>query len=94
MPSKTTMALVILLVFGSDSAALADTNNRTGHHGSVARRAVSVIMSNDRTGAVNHAVRPSLPRRALGSPHYSLPSYRVPRSVFVASRAQGWLGSN
>ena len=58
MPSKTTMALVILLVFGSGSAALADTNNRTGHHGSVARRAVSVTMSNDRTGAVNHAVEP------------------------------------
>ena len=58
MPSKTTMALVILLVFGSDSAALADTNNRTVHHGSVARRAVSVTMSNDRTGAVNHTVRP------------------------------------
>jgi hypothetical protein len=37
---------------------LADTNNRTGHHGSVARRAVPVTMSNGRNGAVNHAVKP------------------------------------
>ena len=31
MPSKTTTALAILLVFGSGSAALAQTNNRTSH---------------------------------------------------------------
>jgi hypothetical protein len=59
MPSKTTMALAILLVFGSGSAALADTNNRTGHHhGSVARRAVPVTMPNGRNGTVDHAVKP------------------------------------
>jgi hypothetical protein len=58
MPSKTTTALAVLLVFGFGSAALADTNNRTGHHGSVARRAVPVTMSNGRNGAVNHAVKP------------------------------------
>ena len=59
MPSKTTTALAALLFFGSASAALADTNNRNDHHGSVVRRAVSVTMSNGRTGAVNYAVKPS-----------------------------------
>ena len=58
MPSKTTTALAILLVFGSGSAALADTNNRTGHHGSVARRAVPVTMPNGRNRTVDHAVKP------------------------------------
>ena len=58
MPSRTKTALAALLFFGSTSAVLADTDNRTDHYGSVARRAVSVIMSNDRTGAVNHTVRP------------------------------------
>ena len=50
MSCKTTTALAILLVFGSGSAALADTNNRTSHHGSVARRAVPVTMPNGRNG--------------------------------------------
>jgi hypothetical protein len=58
MPSKTTTALAILLVFGSGSAALADTNNRTSHHGSVARRAVPVTMPNGRNRTVDHAVKP------------------------------------
>ena len=58
MPSKTTMALVILLVFGFGSAALADTNNRIGHHASVARRAVPVTMPNGRNGTVDHTVKP------------------------------------
>ena len=58
MPSRTKTALAALLFFGSTSAVLADTDNRTDHYGSVARRAVSVIMSNDRTGAVNHTVWP------------------------------------
>ena len=53
MPSKTTTALAILLVFGSGSA-----NNRTSHHGSVARRAVPVTMPNGRNGTVDHAVKP------------------------------------
>ena len=60
MPSKITMALATLLVLGSASAVLADSNDRTDHHGSAARRAVSVTMSNDRIGAVNHAVKPSI----------------------------------
>ena len=58
MPCKTTTALAILLVFGSGSAALAQTNNRTSHHGSVARRAVPVTMPNGRNGTVDHAVKP------------------------------------
>ena len=58
MPGKTTTALAILLVFGSGSAALAQTNNRTSHHGSVARRAVPVTMPNGRNGTVDHAVKP------------------------------------
>jgi hypothetical protein len=58
MPSRTKTALAALLFFGSASAVLADTNNRTDHHGSVARRAVSVTMSEGRTGAINHAVKP------------------------------------
>ena len=57
MPSRTKTAPAALLFFASTSAVLADTDNRTDHYGSVARRAVSV-MSNDRTGAVNHTVRP------------------------------------
>ena len=67
MPSKTTTALAILLVFGSGSAALADTNNRTGHHGSVARRAVPVTMSNGRNGTVEHAVKPFTAEERVGS---------------------------
>jgi hypothetical protein len=58
MPSKTKTALAALLVFGSASAALADTTNRTDHYGSVVRRAVSVTMSNSRNRAVDHVVKP------------------------------------
>ena len=59
MPSRTKTALAALLFFGSASAVLADTNNRTDdHHGSVARPAVSVTMSNGRTVAVNPDVTP------------------------------------
>ena len=58
MPRKTKTALAALLVFGSASAALADTSNRTDHDGSVARRAVSVTTSNGRTGAVNQNLKP------------------------------------
>ena len=58
MPGKTKTALAALLFFGSASAVLADTNNRTDHHGSVVRRAVSVAMSKDRSAAVNDAAKP------------------------------------
>src|SRR5262245_32888783 len=58
MPSKTKMALATLLVLGSLSTVLADSNDRTDHHGSVARRAVSVTMSSGRAETVNHALKP------------------------------------
>jgi hypothetical protein len=58
MPNRTKSALAALLFFGSASAVLADTNNRTDQYGSVGRRAVSVTMSHGRNGAVNHDVRP------------------------------------
>ena len=67
MPSKTTTALAILLVFGFGSAALAQTNNRTSHHGSVARRAVPVTMPNGRNGNV----RALPPRRSNQAAAYS-----------------------
>jgi hypothetical protein len=53
MPSKTKTALAALLFFGSASAVLVNTNNRNDHHGSVARRAVSVTMSSGRAETVN-----------------------------------------
>jgi hypothetical protein len=58
MPDRTKTALAALLFFGSASAVLADTHNRTDHHGSVARREVSVTMSQGRARVINHAVKP------------------------------------
>ena len=58
MPRKATMGLAALLVFGTASVVLADTNNRTDYHGLVAQRPVLMTMSNGRTGAVNDAARP------------------------------------
>jgi hypothetical protein len=57
MPRKGTMALAALLVFGTASAVLADTNNRIDYHGLVAQRRVLTTTSNGRTGAVNDAAR-------------------------------------
>jgi hypothetical protein len=58
MPRKATTALAAaLLVFGTASVVLADTNDRTDDQGSLAQRLVS-IMSNGRTGAVNDAAKP------------------------------------
>jgi len=57
MPRKATTALAALVVFGAASVALADTNNRTDYHGSLAQRPVST-MSNSRTGTVNDAAKP------------------------------------
>jgi hypothetical protein len=58
MPRKGTTGLAALLVFGTASVVLANTNNRTGYHGLVAQRPVLMTMSNGRTGAVNDAARP------------------------------------
>jgi hypothetical protein len=56
MRTETKWALAALLVFGSASAALADTNDRAGHHSSVAWRAIPV--TDGRTGPVKHALKP------------------------------------
>jgi hypothetical protein len=48
MSGKTKTVMAALFFFGSASAVLADTDNRTDHHESAARRAVSVTMSNRR----------------------------------------------
>jgi hypothetical protein len=58
MPRKAITALTALLVFGTASVVLADTNNRTDYHGLVAQRPVLMTMSNGRTGAVNDAASP------------------------------------
>ena len=74
MPSKTTTALAALLFFGSASAALANTNNRNDHQGSVVGRAVSVTMSSGGAGAVNHAQKPSTAeeKAGFGTPQLAL----------------------
>lgn len=47
MPTKTKTALAALLFFGSASAILADTNNRTNHHAApqLTRVQLSVLWS-------------------------------------------------
>jgi hypothetical protein len=57
MPRKAITALTALLVFGTASVVLADTNNRTDYHGLFPQRPVS-MMSNGRTGVVNDAGKP------------------------------------
>jgi uncharacterized protein YlzI (FlbEa/FlbD family) len=57
MPCTATTALIALLVFGLPSVVLADTNNRTGHHGLFVQRPMST-MFNGRTWAVNDAAKP------------------------------------
>jgi hypothetical protein len=68
MPRKGTMVLASLLVFGTTSVVLGDTNNRTDYHGLVAQRPVLMTMSNGRTGAVNDAASSfAAPQRIAGS---------------------------
>jgi hypothetical protein len=64
MPRKATTALAALVVFGTASVVLADTNNRPDYHGLFAQRPVS-MMSNGRTGVVNDAGKPFTPRGRL-----------------------------
>jgi hypothetical protein len=55
MPSKTKTALAALFILGPVSVVvLAGPNNRTDDHGSVR----TVLVSNGRTGVVNHAAKP------------------------------------
>src|SRR6266545_2596836 len=58
MPRKGSMALASLLVFGTTSVVLADTNNRTNYHGLVAQRTVLMTMSNGRTWAASSFAAP------------------------------------
>jgi hypothetical protein len=58
MPRKGTTALAILLVFGTVSVVLANTNKRTDYHGLDAQRLVLMTISNGRAGAVNDTERP------------------------------------
>jgi hypothetical protein len=56
MPNKTKTALAALFILGPVSVVvLAGPNNRTDDHGSVR----TVLVSNGRTGVVNHAAKPS-----------------------------------
>ena len=57
MPCTATTALIALLVFGFPSVVLAETNNRTGHHGLLVQRPMSTAF-NGRTWAVNDAAKP------------------------------------
>ena len=66
MSGKTKTVMAALFFFGSASAVLADTDNRTDHHESAARRAVSVTMSNRRVAVASHAVKPSIPENKVG----------------------------
>jgi hypothetical protein len=66
MSGKTKTVMAALFFFGSASAVLADTDNRTDHHESAARRAVSVTMSNHRAAVASHAVKPSIPENKVG----------------------------
>lgn len=50
-------ALIAPLIFGVQSLVLADTNNRTGHHGLFVQRSMSTML-NGRTWAVNDAAKP------------------------------------
>jgi hypothetical protein len=54
----TKTALAALLVFGSMSAVLAASNNRTNHHGPVVRSRTSLTMVEERNAITSHAVKP------------------------------------
>jgi hypothetical protein len=81
MPRKGTMALAALLVFGTASAVLADTNNRIDYHGLVAQRPVLTTTSNGRTGAVNDAAR--------AFPTEEKSSFAAPQRI--AGRTTAWI---
>src|SRR4029450_7834646 len=68
MPSKTKTTLAALFILGPVSGVvLAGPNNRTDDHGSVR----TVLVSNGRTGVMNHAAKPFAAEEKpwLGPPH-------------------------
>ena len=58
MPKKAILALATLIVFGSASAALAESNNATNHRGPVVRGRTSPTMFEQRNATTRHAVKP------------------------------------
>jgi hypothetical protein len=58
MPAHTKRLWPLYFFWGSASAILADTDNRTDYRGSVVHRAISVTTFNVYDGALNHAVKP------------------------------------
>ena len=58
MPKKAILALATLIVFGSASAALAESNNGTNHRGPVVRGRTSPTMFEQRNATTSHAVKP------------------------------------
>jgi hypothetical protein len=58
MPSKAKLAFATLLVFGSASAVLAESNNGTNHRGPVVRGRTSPTMFEQRNATTSHAVKP------------------------------------
>ncbi|MGA7516005.1 MAG: hypothetical protein WBW28_03445 [Pseudolabrys sp.] len=93
MPSKTTTALAALLFFGSASAALANTNNRNDHQGSVVGRAVSVTMSSGGAGAVNYEQKPSTAeeKAGFGTPQLALAERAPFCRPGITDRTMAWI---
>ena len=58
MPKKAILALATLIVFGSASAALAESNNGTNHRGPVVWGRTSPTMFEQRNATTSHAVKP------------------------------------
>jgi len=58
MPKKAILALATLIVFGSASAALAESNNGTNYRGPVVRGRTSPTMFEQRNATTSHAVKP------------------------------------
>ena len=58
MPKKAILDLATLIVFGSTSAALAESNNGTNHRGPVVRGRTSPTMFEQRNATTSHAVKP------------------------------------
>ena len=58
MPKKAILALATLIVFGSASAVLAESNNGTNHRSPVVWGRTSPTMFEQRNATTSHAVKP------------------------------------
>src|SRR5262249_55444743 len=92
MSRKAAATLAVLLVFGTASVVLADTNNRADYHGLVAQRPAS-MMSNGRTGVVNDAAKPFTIEEKASLAASELPVVQsVPfRRDGIASKSRAWI---